>query len=315
MLFKNYYKILGVEKNATEDEIKKKYRKLAMLFHPDRNQGDAKAGEKFKEIAEAYDVLSDKEKRSEFDNLLGRRNNPKTNNYHSYTNNFKNPYTSKSNKYKTDDTVEKVWNDFKKDFKTGQFSDFFKTFFDKKKSQNTQDTSKLFKGKDIMGKITIDLQEAYTGSKRILKVNGEKLGLTVKPGIENDQMLKIKGKGHASKYTYGDPGDLYVRFSVTPHKVFKRKQNDLYMDLNVDIYLIMLGGEQKINTLKGDVNIKILAGTPYGKTVRLKGLGMPIYNTDNSYGDLYVKIKYSIPKNMSQKELDMLKELYKMNKK
>ncbi len=286
-----------------------------MLFHPDRNQGDAKAGEKFREIAEAYDVLSDKEKRTEFDNLFGRRNNPKSNQNYSYSNNFKNPYTSKSNKYKTDDTVDKVWNDFKKDFKGNQFSDFFKTFFEKKNTKDAQDTSKIFKGKDIMGKITIDLDEAYTGSKRILKVNSEKLGLTLKPGIENDQMLKIKGKGHASKYAYGDAGDLYVRFSVKPHSIFKRKQNDLYMDLNVDIYLIMLGGEQKIKTLKGDVNIKIIAGTPYGKTVRLRGLGMPIYNADNDFGDLYVKLKYSIPKNMSKKELDMLQELYKMNKK
>jgi len=315
MLFKNYYKILGVEKKATENEIKKKYRKLAMLFHPDRNQGDAKAGEKFREIAEAYDVLSDKKKREEFDNLLGSRNRPKSSQNHSYTNNFKNPYSTKSNKYKTDDTVNQVWKDLKKDFKENQFSDFFKTFFDKKTSKNTKDTSKIFKGKDIMGKITIDLNEAYTGSKRILKVNNEKLGLTLKPGIENDQILKIKGKGHPSNYTYGDAGDLYVRFSITPHKVFKRKQNDLYMDLNVDIYLIMLGGEQKINSLKGDVNIKISAGTPYGKTVRLKGLGMPIYNTANNFGDLYIKIKYSIPKNMSKKELNMLQELYKMNKK
>ncbi len=320
MLFKDYYKILGVKEDASEDEIKKKYRELAMLFHPDRNQGDKKAGEKFREIAEAYDVLSDKQTRTDFDNLLGSRNRAgsrKTSSqYRSYTNDFKNPYTTRTVNYQTDDTMEDVWKDFKKDFKGSQFSEFFKTFFDKKESKNkTENSSKVFKGKDIMGKITIDLNEAYSGSKRILKINGEKLRLTVKPGIENDQILKVKGKGNASKYPYGEAGDLFVRFFVKPHKLFKRKQNDLYMDLNVDIYTIMLGGEEKINSLKGNVSIKIPAGTPFGKTLRLKRLGMPIYNTENSFGDLYVKIKYSIPKNLSKKELDMLKELYKMNKK
>ncbi len=317
MLFKDYYKILGVSQNATEEEIKKKYRKLAMLFHPDRNQGDKQAEAKFKEIAEAYDVLSDDQKRTEFNNLLGHRNRTytnRTNNQNkSYTSDFKNPYTNKTNKYQTDDTIENVWKDFKKDFKGSQFSEFFKTFFSK---ENTTDKSqaKIFNGKDIMGKITIDMQEAYNGSKRIMNINGEKLRLTIIPGIEDSQILKIKGKGKPSNYPYGEAGDLFVRIAVKSHKKLVRKLNNLHLNLNVNIYTVLSGGDVKINTLKGLVNIKIPAGIPYGKTLRLKGLGMPIYNTDN-FGDMYVKISYSVPKNLSQKEREMLNELYKMNRK
>lgn len=324
MLFKNYYEILGVKQDATEDEIKKKYRKLAMLFHPDRNPGDKKAEEKFKEIAEAYDVLSDNEKRAEFNRLLGNRNRRKTtygnsnygnkSGYQSYTDGFTNPYTTKSKKYETDDTLEDVWRDFKKQVKDSQFSEFFRTFF-KNKEEEREAEKKVFKGKDIMGKITIDLDEAFTGSKRILTVNNEKLRLTIKPGIENDQILKIKGKGHKSKYPYGDPGDLFVRIAIKPHKKFKRKGNDLHMDLNIDVYSVILGSEEKIKTPGREVSIKIPQGIPYGKTLRLKGLGMPIYNTEESFGDLYVKVKYAIPKNLTQEERNLLKELYKKNRK
>ena len=324
MIFKDYYKILKVKKNATHEEIKKSYRKLAMLYHPDRNPDDVEtAEEKFKEIAEAYDVIGDEKKKMEYDNMFGKRQRQSSNansyahnkNYYTreayYTPNAKNPFHGSGSKYKTDDTLDDVWADLKKGFNKNQFSDFFKNFFDKNK---TKSESKIFKGEDIMGKITIDLKEAYLGSSRILKVNNEKLRFKIKPGTENDQILKIRGKGHQSSYTYGTPGDLFVRIVVKKHESFKRKGNDLYADTTVDIYTIMLGKKIKINTIKGEINVTIPKGTPLGKTLRLKGLGMPVYNNTTQKGDLYLKINYSIPKTLSNKELSLLKELYKMNK-
>ena len=317
MIFKNYYKILKVKKDATQTEIKKSYRKLAMLHHPDRNPDNEEvAEEKFKEITEAYDVLGDEKKRSEYDNLFGQRHQRTTysrtnTSSNMYTGTSKNPFHGSGSNYKTDDSVEDVWADIKKGFNKSQFSDFFKNFFDKNKSKSEP---KIFQGKDIMGKITIDLKEAYFGSTRILKVNDEKLRLKIKPGTENDQILKVSGKGEPSSYTYGKHGDLFVRIVVKKHKNFKRKENDLYTEITVDIYTIMLGKKVKINTLKGDVNVSIPKGTPLGKTLRMKGLGMPFYNNPTKTGDLFLKINYSIPKTLNSKELSLLKELYKMNK-
>ena len=318
MIFKDYYKILNVTKNATAEELKKSYRKLAMLYHPDKNPGDKKSEEKFKEIAEAYDVLSEADKRKDYDNFFGKRQSASNysknytySNPYTYTETTKNPFYGTSSKYTTDDSIEDVWKDLLKDFNKSQFSDFFKNFFDKKK---TKPESKIFKGEDIMGKITINLQEAYNGSKRILKVNNEKLRLTIKPGIENDQILKIKSKGHKSSYTYGKPGDLFVRIAVDQHNSLKRKKNDLYAETSVDIYTILLGKKITINTLTGKISVNIPRGTPFGKSLRLKGMGMPFYNNPTKKGDLFLKIKYSIPQNLSQKELTMLKELYKLNK-
>lgn len=294
MKFKDYYKILGVSKDASQEEIKKAYRKLAMIYHPDKNEeGDKHSEEKFKEIVEAYEVLSNSAKREEFDRFFGKKTTTKN-----HTTYQKTTQTNDENIF---------WDDLAKKYNKGPFSEFFKKFFEKK-------AGSILKGDDIKGKITIDLSEAYLGSTRILTVNNEKLRIQIKPGIQNEQILKIPGKGKKSPVSSGANGDLYVRIVLKEDTNFKRVNDDLYTNLNVDIYVIMLGGKVQVKTLKGDINIEIPQGTPYGKELRIKGYGMPIYDNPANSGDLYIKIYYAIPKDLSQKEKTLLSELYQLNK-
>lgn len=311
MIFKDYYKILGVPSDATEEVIKKAYRKLALLYHPDKNPGDKEAEDRFKEIAEAYEVLGDEEKRNEFDNLR-TFGNKKSNSYKSNYNNFDDFSfdddfeASYKNKRKSYGDPDKLWEEFLRDYniKDIKFSDFFNNFFRKKKKNN---------GLDKTAKLTISLKEAYMGSTRIITVNGDKFRLKIKPGIENEQMLRIKGKGIPSSYPDIPNGDLYLRINIKPIPGFERKGNDIYSEIYVDIYKVLLGGEVVIPNINGKIKIRIPQGIPYGKVLRIKNLGMPIYDKPNQKGNFYIKIKYKIPKDLSTEEKDLLNKLRKMN--
>lgn len=309
MNFKNYYKILGVGKTATDDEIKKAYRRLAMIYHPDKNAGNPQTEEKFKEIGEAYTVLSDPEKRKKYDSMSFHQSYGQKN-----SNNQSHTRANTGKTYTSDDLFDD--DDFAKQYRRYThadwgFSDFFKQFFGNKSDYNTDEVNDLFKGKDLKGKITIDLEEACNGSVRVLNINNEKLRLKIKPGVKNEQILRIKRHGKESKYG-GERGDLYIRIVVKQHKIFKRVDNNLYCSIVTDIYKVMLGGKIKLKTLKGEVTIKIPQGIQYGKSIRLKNQGMPdFYNTEKS-GDLYVKIKYHIPSTLNDKEKEMLKKLEEM---
>lgn len=306
MIFKDYYKILGVKSNSTPEELKKAYRKMAMLYHPDRNPGNARAEEKFKEIAEAYEVLSDIEKRQSFDNLRDFGSSQKKKYYS--TDDFTSDFEPSYNKKYSQVDPDKLWEEFFKDynFKNIKFSDFFKNFFSGRNRN---------KGKDRTARLTISLKEAYLGSKRIITLDGEKFRLTIKPGIEDEQMLKINGKGYFTSAIDGENGDLYLRIKIEKDSRFNRKGDDIYSEKNIDIYKVLLGGEEIINTLDERIKINIPHGISYGKVLRLKGLGFPNYNNPNKKGNFFVKIKYSIPKTLSTNEKEMLEKLYQMNKK
>ncbi len=295
MLFQDYYKLLGVDKDASPDDVKKQYRKLAMLYHPDRNPGDKQAEEKFKQIAEAYDVLSDPEKRRKFDEFIETKQNAEQQ---------QKKYTYTTSQVANDE----VFQDFKRRQaeKDDSFSDFFKQFFGK--SDTTSGKSSVFKGDDIRGKVTIDLEEAYLGSSRILTVNGEKLRIKIKAGTRDEQIIKIKGKGKPSPFK-GEAGDLYVRIIVKKHHIFERKGNDLYKDVYVDIYTILLGGKINVLTMKGEVSVPIPQGIEQGKKLRLKGMGMSHYDSTTLFGDLYITIKYQIPQSLSEEEKEMLRKI------
>ncbi len=308
MIFKDYYKILGVSQNASADEIKKAYRKLALLYHPDKNPNDKVAEEKFKEIAEAYEVLKDEQKRKEFDNLRSFGQNKTRTNYQSNNtyNDFDfNPSYKKQNK--TYENPDKLWEEFLKDYnlKDFKFSEFFNNFFSNNKRKNA--------GRDKTARLSIDLKEAYLGSTRIITINGEKFRLKIKPGIKNDQLLKIPGKGMPSGNTGIPAGDLYLRIKIKPHHNFERKNDDLYTETYVDIYTVLLGGDAIIESINGNIKIKIEQGIPYGKILRIKNLGFPNYDNSDKKGDLYIKIKYKIPKTLSSKEKELLNELYSIN--
>jgi curved DNA-binding protein len=288
MQFKDYYKILEVKPEATAEEIKKSYRRLAMTYHPDRNPGNKEAEEKFKEINEAYDVLSNAEKRQKFDMMRNGKSN--TADY------YKRQETSTASQNNEPDFDFEY---FKK--KTGEYSEFFKNFFS---------NSSLFKGEDFSGSITISLKEAYTGSTRILSVLGNQLRIKILPGIKNDQLLKIPEQGYPG-IAGGKKGDLYVRVKVDSDGMFTRRGDELFTEIFVDIFTVILGGEIIIKTLSGDVRITVPAGIEYGKQLRIKGRGMPVYNTNGMFGDLFVKVKYYIPKNLSEDEKNALEQIRK----
>ncbi|MCQ2252410.1 MAG: HSP40/DnaJ peptide-binding protein [Bacteroidales bacterium] len=191
--------------------------------------------------------------------------------------------------------------DFNFDFfkkKGGEYSDFFNNFFK---------NSDLFKGDDFTGSITISLKEAYTGSKRVLNILNNKLGITIKPGIKDDQLLKIPEQGYPG-IAGGKKGDLYVRVKVEKDNIFTRRGDELFTEIFVDIFKVMLGGDVIIQTLSGDVKIKIPQAIEYGKQLRIKGKGMPVYGADGLFGDLFVKIKYYIPKNLTDKQMELIRQ-------
>lgn len=301
MDFKDYYKILEVNRTATQAEIKKSYRRLAMLYHPDRNKNNPKAEERFKEIAEAYAVLSDVDKRQKYDQISGYQSQQTSTSYDSES--YRHTGSWYNEDYSDDEDLYEEPQD------SSKFSEFFKNFFSRFKSSRYSDNyDHLFKGEDLHGKITIDLEEAYLGSTRILNMNYEKLRLKVKPGIKNEQILKIKEHGKESKY--GDArGDLYVRIVIKPHPYFERRKNDLYCKLDVNIFKALLGGKVSLKTFKGEMSINIPRGTPHGKVLRLKGMGMPDYEFPQLYGDLYVKIRHKIPAKFTDHQVQLLQEL------
>jgi curved DNA-binding protein len=301
MNYKDYYKILGVSKTATEDEIKKAYRKLAVKFHPDKNQGNKQAEEKFKEINEANEVLSDKEKRKKYDEL--------GENWRSYeqrggrANDFDwSQYAQRGR------TQQQQQYDFGEE-EGGGFSDFFEQIFGQRFGKAQQRS----RGRDLRLDLTISLEEAYAGTSRQFMVNNQKLQINLKPGSFDGQQLRIKGKGEKGK---GDAqqGDIYAYVHVAKHPAFERKENDLYSTSPVDLYTAILGGKAPVKTLKGPVMITIPKHTQEGKVVRLKNLGMPHYDAPSKFGDLYVTLHIQIPQKLSAQEEELFRQLAELKK-
>ncbi|MBX3043836.1 MAG: J domain-containing protein [Candidatus Kapabacteria bacterium] len=310
MDFKDYYQILGLTKTASADEIKKAYRNLAKKYHPDSNK-DSDAEKRFKEISEAYAVLSDPEKRKKYD-LLGSDWNRHRQTGGSSDNFNWSDYISQQARQRSSNARQKVGDMFG----DSGLSDFFERFFSGGFSQSGQRTSTkskpaYAKGDNYKTEITITIEEVAKGAKRQLQVNGEKFDVTFKPGLSDGQKLKISGKGLPADGG-GDKGDLIISVKVSEDTIYQRTGNDLYKNIEVDYTTAVLGGQVKVETLYGKLMVNIAPGSRSGKVLKLKGMGLPDYKSINLKGDLYLKVLIQLPDNISQKESDLVKEIQKI---
>lgn len=314
MEFKDYYKILGVDKNATQDDIKKAYRKLAMKYHPDKNPGDKSAEEKFKEITEANEVLSDPEKRKKYD-MLGAN----WKNYQHTGRGFDDFFSQYGGARRSRSNGGSSF-EFSTDFSDlfgnlGGFSDFFESFFGGRSGKSDSGfTSSRTKSSavDVEADLNITLEDAFIGTERQINVDGKKIKIKINPGIKDGQKLRLKGLGR-SKVSSGNKGDLYLNIHILKHPFYEIKDDDLYFNLDIDLYTAVLGGKETIKTLDGKkINITIPEGTESGKILRLKNLGM--MNENGSRGDLFVKIHVTIPKYLSDEEKQLFRKLQSLRK-
>ena len=299
MEFIDYYKILGVDKNAKDEDIKKAYRKLARKHHPDVNPGDRSAKEKFQQINEANEVLSDPEKRAKYD---------KYGKDWMHAEEFE-----KARQQRGSFQGQQGWSGTTSaggGFEEHDFSDFFESMFGGE-SFGRRSSQARFKGQDFNAELHLDLKDIYHTQKQTLTVNGKNIRITIPAGVENGQTIRIAGHGGPGA-NGGPAGDLYITFQIKKHPVFRRVKNDLYRDVPLNIYTAVLGGEIEVETFDGKVKVKVPPGTQNDTKVKLKGKGFPLYKQEGQFGDLYITYKLQIPSNLSEKEKDLFEQLSKL---
>ncbi len=309
MEYKDYYKILGVNKKATKDDIKKKYRKLAREYHPDINPNDPQAAIIFSEINEAHEVLSDDEKRRKYDNLGS--------DWQRYQSKGKeNDFDwSKYSQTKDGHTYTFFEGDLEGLFGQGGFSDFFKNIFggagNFKSFKGHKNYS--FKGSDYKAELNLTLEEAYSGCHKIINLNGTNMRLYFEPGIKDGQTIRLKGKG-AKGINNGKNGDLYITIKIELNEKYNLKGNDIFMEIPLNIYKALLGGDLEINTLSGRIKLKIKPETPNGTIFKIKGRGCTLYQKKGEYGDLYIKINIELPQKLTKQEIKLIQKLAGLRK-
>ena len=296
-MFIDYYKVLGVGRNATENEIKSAYRKLARKLHPDLNPNDKDAKRKFQEINEANEVLSDPEKRKKYDQ---------------YGENWKHAEEYKNAGQYQEQPSGAGGQTFTWSQGEGEFSDFFESLFGDLGGR-ARGRQVAYRGEDYTAELHLDLTDAFETHQRTLTVNGKKIRITIPAGIENDQTIKIAG--HGGKGRNGGPaGDLYITFKIAGHPKFKRSGNNLYTTVDLDLYTAVLGGEITVDTLNGKAKLKVRPETQNGSKIKLKGKGFPAYKSKGEFGDLYITYMVKIPTNLTEKQRELFSELAKSNK-
>ncbi len=315
MDYKDYYKILGVDKSASQSEIKSAYRKLAVKHHPDKNKGNKQAEEKFKEINEANEVLSDPEKRKKYDRFGSQWQQYQQGGYGGGGQQGDFDWSQFANQGGGQRTYH-YEGDLGDIFGNSGYSDFFETLFGQglggsSKRTKTGGRAQSIKGQDLEAELEVTLDEAYIGVSKVFKINGQSIKLNIKPGIADGQVLKLPGKGNPG-FGNAPAGDLLINIRVVKHPEFERTGDDLHAELNVDLYTAALGGKSAFKSLKGNVKIDIPKGTQNGKVLRLQKLGMPKYGKSDEFGNLYLKINVQVPTNLTHKETELFKELQKL---
>ena len=300
MAFVDYYKILGIQKDASAEQIKKAYRKLARKFHPDVNPGDKESERKFKELNEANEVLSHPENRKKYDQ---------------YGENWKHgeEYAKAQQQQQKQYQSQQQGGFSGADFGEGEdFSDFFQSMFGGNSGgfgRNTRGSaSGKFKGQDVSAEINLHLKDAATTHQQTFEINGKKVRITIPAGVADGQKIKLSGHGNPGQ-NGGPNGDLFITFNIKEDPHFKRKGDDLTSEVEIDLYTAVLGGEVLIKTLDGSVNLKVKPETQNGTKVRLKGKGFPRYKKEGEFGDLFVTYMIKIPTHLTEKEKQLFQQL------
>ncbi|MBP6180398.1 J domain-containing protein [Flavobacterium sp.] len=297
MAFIDYYKILEVDKKATEADIKKAYRKMARKYHPDLNPNDKEAEKKFKEINEANEVLSHAENRKKYDE---------------YGENWQHAEQYEQAKQQGQYSRGGQQDGFGGFSGGGDFSDFFESMFGGRASGGgSRHRNAQFKGQDFSTELHLDLKDVYTTHKRTLTINGKNIRITIPAGVENGQQIKINGLGGEGSGG-GPKGDLYITFAIENHTNFKLDKHNLYSTVDLDLYTAILGGEITADTFDGKVKLTVKSGTQNGTKIKLKGKGFPIYKKEGEFGDLYITYQIQIPTNLTEKEKELFTELAKL---
>ena len=299
MAFIDYYKILGIDKTATDAEVKKAYRKLARKYHPDLNPNDKEAEQKFKEVNEANEVLSHPENRKKYDQ---------------YGENWQHSEEFEKQRQQQQSRSrggqQGGFGGFEGFSGGGDYSDFFESMFGGRSTGGRGRTAAT-KGGDYNAELHLNLKDVYTTHKRELTINGKNIRLTIPAGVENGQVIKITGMG-AEGSNGGPRGDLYITFTIENNTRFKLEKHNLYSTVDLDLYTAILGGEITVDTFDGKVKLKVLPGTQNSTKVKLKGKGFPVYKKEGVFGDLYITYQIVIPKNLSEKERELFEELAKL---
>jgi curved DNA-binding protein len=323
MKYKDYYKIMGVDKNATEKEIKKAYRRLARQYHPDVNQGNKDAEAKFKEVNEAYEVLSNSEKRQQYNDLgsnwkqyeqwqrAGGGNQGQPFDWSQFGFQPGGSRRARQQQTMTEDEMQDIFGS------SGGFSDFFRTFFGGPEAEvHRRYRPAPRKGRDLEQPVELTLEEAFRGTTRIIQMNDGN-GITraieakIPAGAQDGSRIRLAGQGGPG--TAGGPaGDLYLVTQVKPHPVFDRKGDDLSTRISVPLVTAVLGGEVDVPSLNGRVKLKIPPETQNGRSIRLKGKGLPRLKHAEDKGDLYVEVKVLLPEKLSDRERELFQELARL---
>jgi len=295
MAYTDYYKILGISKTASEEDIKKAYRKLARKLHPDLNPNDKEAHKKFQQINEANEVLSDPEKRKKYDQ---------------YGKDWQHAEQFEQARQSQQQRPGKER--FSGDFSEGEFSDFFASMFGDMGGGGFRQRQTKFRGEDHHAELHLNLTDVYKTQQQVLTVNNKSIRITIPAGVENGQKIKIKGHGGPG-INGGPNGDLYISFQIINNTKFRRDGNDLHTIVDLDLYTAVLGGEIIIDTLDGKVKLKVKPETQNGSKIKLKGKGFPVYKKEGEFGDLVITFQIKTPTNLTDKQKELFEQLSKLS--